>query len=96
MPIHVDFAGVGAVAESLRALSSTPTQTSRLDLSSSGSDLVASAAQAFANGWSDARTFLTLTSNALASNVDGSLADFLAAERAHLDSLTESIGALDQ
>ncbi|OIJ31851.1 hypothetical protein [Microbacterium sp. LCT-H2] len=94
--IHVGFQAVEAAALSLRHLASVRGKVSGFDLSSVGSDLAASAAQAFASGWSDALRFLAFTSTGLAGGVDAALADFLAGEQAHLDALTISIGALEK
>ncbi|MFF1539679.1 hypothetical protein ACFVWL_06355 [Microbacterium sp. NPDC058269] len=94
--IHVDFATIRASASSLHGLAVGSTNTSGLDLSALGSDLVASAAEAFAGGWSDALGLLTLTSSGLAGGVDATLADFVTEEQAHLDSLATSIGELER
>ncbi|MGJ0389813.1 hypothetical protein [Microbacterium sp. CGR1] len=94
--IHLDFGGVGAVASSLQELTSGSADGIGLDLSAMRSDLVTSAGRAFIEGWSDALIIFDLTSSGLAIGVDETMKDFLAAERAHVDSLTTSIGALDQ
>jgi hypothetical protein len=93
--IHFDFAGIDAVASSLQELVSG-SKDGGLDLSALRSDLVASAGRAFAEGWSDALIIFNRTSSGLATGVDETVEDFLAAEQAHVDSLTASIGALDQ
>ncbi|PRB16541.1 hypothetical protein [Microbacterium sp. MYb62] len=90
--IHVDFETIGTAASSLHELNAG--RSSGLDLSALRSDLVTSAAEVFASGWSDVLEFLILTSTALADGVDATLADFLSTEQAHLDSLAMSIGAL--
>lgn len=94
--IHVDFVATAAAASSLRDLAVGPGDASGLDLSGVGSDLVASAAEVFVRGWSDALDFLALTGSGLAGGVDATLADFVAGEQAHLDSLSASIGALER
>lgn len=92
--IHVDFETIGAAASSLHELKAG--RSSSLDLSALRSDLVTSAAEVFASGWSDGLEFFMLTSAALAEGVDATLADFLSTEQAHLDSLAMAIGALER
>lgn len=94
--IHVDFVAVEATSTLLHDFKVGPGDESGLDLSIAGSDLVASAAEVFAGGWSDALGFLSLACRRLAGGLDGALADFLAGEHAHLDSLATSIGALER
>lgn len=96
MRIHLDFEGIGAVSSSLQDLKSGSNDATGLNLSALRSDLVASAGRAFAEGWADALIIFDLTSSGLASGADATVKDFLAAEQAHVDSLTMSIGALDQ
>lgn len=80
----------------LRDFKVGPGDESGLDLSTAGSDLVASAAEVFARGWSDALAFLSLACTGLAGGVDAALADFVAGEHTHLDSLATSNGALER
>lgn len=91
--IHVDFTTIGTAALLLRELKAGSTIDSGLDLSALASDLATSAAEVFANGWSDALGSLSLTSTALAGGMDATLEDFLVVERAHLDVLAASIEA---
>lgn len=71
-------------------------QESGLDLSPMRSDLVTSAASMFSRGWGDALVALAWDARSLAGSVDETVADFVAAEQAHLDALTGFVAALDE
>lgn len=94
--IHFDFAGVGAMSSSLRGLRPGSADVAGLDLAALRSDLVTSAVRAFAAGWSDALFAFELTRAGLAGGVDATLNDFLAAEKATIDSITSSLSELDK
>lgn len=84
------------MTNSMQHLTEKHGEAGELDLSAMRSDLVSSAATMFASGWSDALELLTLTSRGLGSGVDETARDFMAAEDAHIDSLTASIDALEE
>ncbi len=93
--IHVDHDGMQGIAAMLNGLN-IGGQESGFDLSPMRSDLVTSAASMFSRGWGDALVALEWDARRLAGSVDETVADFAAAEQAHLDALTGFVAALDE
>lgn len=94
--IHIDVVGLHGVTQSLQEISDHRGGAGdEFDLSGAFSDLVTSGAEMFTAVWSDAHRILEFTSGSLASGVDDTARDFLAAERDHVGALTAFIEALE-
>lgn len=94
--IHVDIIGLRGVVQSLQEISSDSGGTGgEFDLSGAFSDLVTSGTKMFTAVWTEAHRVLTFTSGSLASGVEDTARDFLAAERDHVGALTAFIEALE-